>query len=103
MKKWQGLMLVEHNELLRDWRESNNQVERPVLDDWELTLIQEEIDRAFKSDAGIKLTYWRDGYLKDDYGKIITLDNLGKSIVLDDPFTTTRYPFDDIVGVQIID
>lgn len=101
--KWQGMMLTEHVAALHQWREEDNQVIRPQLDEVELDLIADEIQRAYKSNASIKLTYWRDGYLKGDYGKIITIDHKSKSIVLDDPFTTTRYRFEDIVAVSLIE
>lgn len=100
--KWQGLMLTEHVTAVQQWREKDNQVVRPQLDEFELELIADEILRAYKSKASVKLIYWRDGFLKADYGKIISIDNKSKSIVLDDPFTTTRYPFDEIVAVSLI-
>lgn len=100
--KWTAMMLPEHVKMLREWQEEENQVERPVLSDWELDSIADEIKRAYKGKAAIRLTYWRDGYLKDDYGKVITIDNKGNTIVLDDPFTTTRYPFDEIVAATLI-
>lgn len=103
IKKWQGLMLTEHVTAVQQWREEDNQVVRPKLDEFELELIADEIQRAYKGKMSIKLTYWRDGILKGDYGKIISIDNKSKSIVLDDPFTTTRYPFSDIVAVLIIE
>jgi len=103
MKKWQGLMLIEHVKLIQEWQESDNQVERPVLDEFELTLIAEEIERAHKSKSTIKLTYWRDGYLKGDDGKIITIDNKNKSIVIEDPFSTNTYLFAELAAISIID
>lgn len=103
-KKWaMAMMLPEHVEKLKDWHEEDNRTDKPQLDDWELEQIADEIERAFKGKGSIKLTYWRDGYLKKDYGKVIEIDLSRKTIVLDDPFTTTRYPFNEITAVQIID
>ena len=101
--KWTAMMLPEHVGLLRDWHDQNELTERPELDEWELTLLAEEVERAHKGKNNIKLTHWKDGKLIDDYGKIITIDNNSKTIVLDDPFSTTRYNFKDIVAVSIID
>lgn len=101
--KWQGMMLTEHSTLLEEWGKENKLVERPELDEFELTAIANEIERAHKSKTTIKLTYWRDGYLKDDYGVPIEIDIRSKTIVIDDPFGTTRYPFDEIVAVSLIE
>lgn len=101
--KWQGMMLTEHTNMLKDWKKANDLVQRPDLVEWELTLLAEEIERAFKSKASVKLTYWKDGKLVDDYGKIITIINKEKSIVFDDSCSTTNYKFEDIIKVAIID
>ena len=101
--KWQGMMLTEHTNMLKDWKEANGLVERPNLAEWELTLLAEEIERAFKSKASVKLTYWKDGKLLDDYGKIITIMNRELSIILDDSCLATSYKFEDVIKVDIID
>ena len=100
--KWTAMMLPEHVGLLRDWHDQNELVERPEPDEFEMTLLAEEIERAHKGMNSVKLTYWKDGKLLDDYGKVITIDNNSKSIVLDDPFSTNRYKFEDITAISII-
>ena len=101
--KWQGMMLPEHTKGINSWQEDNKRTEKPQLEDYELELIADEIQRAFKSKSTIKLTYWRDGYIKDDYGIVIEINLLNKTIVLDDPFSTTRYEFSEIAAVLLID
>ena len=101
--KWTAMMLPEHVGMLRGWHDENELTERPELDEFELTLLAEEIERAHKGEHSVKLTYWKDGKLLDDYGEIITIDNSSKSIVLDDPFSTTQYQFDEIVAVSVIE
>lgn len=103
MQKWTGLMLTEHVGMLKDFQVEYESAERPEFDEWELTLLAEEIERAHKGKNTVKLTYWKDGKLLDDYGKIITIDNASNSIVLDDPFSTIRYQFADIVAVTVIE
>lgn len=99
--KWQGMMLAEHVNILNEWAKENELVDRPELDEFELTAIAEEIERAYNSNSTIKLTYWRDGYLKNDYGVPIDIDTKSQTIVIDDPFGTTRYPFSEIVAVSL--
>ena len=57
--KWTAMMLPEHVGLLRDWHDENELTERPELDEFELTLLAEEIERAHKGENSVKLTYWR--------------------------------------------
>lgn len=103
MKKWQGLMIPEHVRMLRDWREELRKTERPRLDELDLRLMANEIERAYKSKSHIKLTYFRDGFLENDTGIIIEIDQFNKSLVLDNPFSTKRYSFDGIVVATIIE
>lgn len=101
--KWTAMMLPEHVRMLKDWQEKNEKVEKPQLDNYELELISYEITRAYKMKSTIKLSYWREGIVKDDYGIISTIDNATKSLVLDDSFKTNRYTFDEIVAVSLIE
>lgn len=103
IKKWTAMMLPEHIELLREWHEEDNKVERPKLDDLELTLIANEIERAYKSKATIQLTYWRDGQLKVDDGVPILIDSVSKVLVMDDAFGTASCLFKEIVAVSVVE
>lgn len=103
MMKWQGMMLTEHIKMLEEWDNEYENVERPQLEDWEQDLIAEEIERAFKSKSTVRLSYWSNGQLKEDYGVPIEINTTSKSIVIDDPFGTMRYSFETIVAASIID
>ena len=102
-KKWTAMMLPEHVKELIAWEEESKLVKRPELEEFELTLIAEEVERAHKSKTTIKLTYWREGYLKQDFGKVIDIDMKSQTIVVDDPFSTVRYKFSEIVAVSLIE
>lgn len=104
MKKWSMMMMLpEHAEELKKWRKEDEYTEKPYLDEFELTLIAEEVERAFKGKSMIKLTYWRDGKLLDDYGVPIKIDTINKELVIDDPFGTTKYSFEEIVVVSLVE
>lgn len=103
MMKWQGLMLTEHIKMLEEWDSEYENVERPGLEDWEQDLIADEIERAFKSKSTIRLTYWENGKIKHDYGVPIEINFKSKLIVIDDPFDSTQYLFDEIVAATLID
>lgn len=101
--KWRGMMLTEHVKDLKLWLENDKKTEKPQFDDFELEIISDEIIRAKQSKSGVKLTYWRDGYLNEDYGHIIEINRTNHTLILDSPFSTTRYAFDEITAVQIIE
>lgn len=104
MKKWSMMMMLpEHAEELKKWREEDEYTEEPYLDEFELTLIADEVERAFKGKSTVKLTYWRDGKLLDDYGVPIKVDITNKKLVIDDPFDTTKYSFEEIVAVSLVE
>lgn len=94
--------MSEHVAKLKEWEEGNY-VPDPNSYEFELiTAIAEEIERAYKGKSTIKLTYWHNGELKDDYGVPIEINVKNKLIVIDDPFGTTRYLFNEIVAVSIV-
>lgn len=102
MKKWQGMMLPDHIKKIKEWDAEDKYIPRPNLEEFELDAIAEEIERAYKGKSTIKLTCWRDGELKDDYGVPIEINTSSKSLVIDDPFGATRYSFREIVGASLI-
>lgn len=102
-KKWTALMLPEHVKALQDWTAEDDYVEKPELDECELTLIADEIERAYKGKSTIRLTYWRDGLLKVDYGVPIEINTSSKAVVIDDPFGTSRYGFEEIVAASLVE
>ncbi len=101
-KKWTSLMLPEHVERIRSLNEELRQDKKPRLDDLELSLISEEIGRAYESKSTIRLAYWRDGYIRLDYGVPTLIDVSLKKVTIADSFGTTQYPFAEIVGVVTI-
>ena len=101
--KWTAMMLTEHVEKLKEFYEEYDSLEPPQFDEWESTLLAEEIERAHKGKSDVKLTHWKDGKLLDEYGTIITIDTSSKTIGLEDPFGTRQYDFSDIIAISIIE
>ena len=98
--KWQGMMLTEHAQAVRDWLESDGLVERPTLDDWELQSIQEELEIAYKRQCEATVTTWRKGKKFTYIGKISVLDHRLNCISVPGPFGDDRIPVVDVVKVQ---
>ena len=68
MKKWQGMMLTEHVKMIKDWKIETEMVKRPNLEEWELYLIQEEIEIAFRSKCQTHFKMWIDGNIIERQG-----------------------------------
>lgn len=47
MKKWRGMMIPEHVELLKKWREEE-EVEKPILDEQKLQEFEEIVQEALE-------------------------------------------------------
>lgn len=101
--KWRGMMLTEHTDMLRAWKEANEHVPKPKLDEYEKTDIANEIFRSHVSGETIKLSYWRDGTIKSDYGVVIQINNQNKFVIIDDSLGPRIYQFDEIVSVIFVE
>lgn len=101
--KWRGMMLTEHVTLLNEWYDEDNQDQKPELDEFDLQLIQEEMELAMKSKCTVKIKSWKDKKYHFHIGTIEKMDLSSRSIVYADPYGEHRLPFDEIVGVLLID
>lgn len=103
MKKWQGLMLTEHVNMLKDWRKECESVKRPELGEWELDLIQEEIEIALRSKCQTHFKMWIDGNIIERQGTIEEIDFKSRIIKVQDPFGILRIDVTVIVSVNRLD
>jgi len=98
--KWQGMMLTEHAQAVQEWLESDGLVERPILDDWELQSIQEELEIAYKRQCEAAVTTWQKGKKFTYGGKIAALDYRLNCITMEGPFGDDCIPVVDVVKVE---
>ena len=98
--KWQGMMLTEHAQAVKEWLESDGLIERPQLDDWELQSIQEELESAFRRQCEARITTWRKGKELFYFGKITELDHRLNCISVPGPFGDDCIPVGDVVKVE---
>lgn len=101
--KWQGLMLPEHIQMLREWYKEDEEVKRPELDEFDLQLIQEELDIALKRKCEVLIETWREKQLFKHRGVIERIDVSHRELVYESPFGMERLSLDEIVGVTLID
>lgn len=102
-KKWTAMMLPEHVAALKDWLDEDQYVEKPEFDDWELQLIQDEVEVAFKRKNVVLIRTWKEGKIKAFQGVIEKINLRTGHILLEDPFGTDRIQVTEIIGVQSMD
>ena len=101
--KWQGLLLTEHVQLIRDWHEEDNYIPQPKLDEHDLQLIQEEMALAIQSKSYIIMHTWREGKITKHHGTIVEVDEKNRILKYEDPFKSHRLNLDEIVSVNLVD
>lgn len=98
--KWQGMMLTEHVQLLREWAEENKQDKKPDLDEFDMQLIQEELELALKRKCEVYLQSWRQGEFHYHRGIVVDIDVQSRTIKYEDPFGIHRLPVDELTFIR---
>lgn len=101
--KWQGMMLPEHVHMIKEWKEEVNYIQQTLLDDWELQLVQDEIEVAFKRQCVACVTIWREGMHRPYIGKISELNQRLDYISVEGPFGEDKIPVSDIIKVECME
>lgn len=100
--KWTtSMMLLEHVELLRQYREEQKLVEKPYIDEYVAVELQEDLERAYLIKSDVTVRTWIEGKIRHYRGEIKEVDISKKSIALEDPFKIHDIKVEDIVYVQI--
>lgn len=103
MMKWQGMMLTEHVNLLKAWYEEEEHVPEPKLDEFDLRLLQEDLEIAMKRKNMVKLKTWRDKKVYEHVGMFETVDSHSRCAIYSDSSGTKRVPINEIFSVELLD
>ncbi|MFC5558870.1 YolD-like family protein [Ureibacillus thermophilus] len=98
--KWNAMMLPEHVKMLREWREKDEREEKPVLDEWALQDLNEQLLIAYKNHYEVELKIWKKDRTSKATGKIAVLDNKRRICILEDG---RSFPFESIYGATILE
>jgi hypothetical protein len=101
-KKWVAMMLPEHVKLLREYIEDQKKAPRPDLDEWDLDIIQENIQLAMKRNVEVEIKTWRNGAFYIHLGKVTWVDINRRKIEMEDILTSFTLQLDEIVDVTIL-
>jgi len=101
--KWTAMMLVEHKQMLRDWGESQNDVEPPNHDEDDLSLIAETLYRAMTEKADVQLVYWKDKRNHEVDGVVKQIESMKKTVLIEvDEWDRRWIPAKHIMRVEIL-
>ncbi|MGE7694748.1 YolD-like family protein [Lysinibacillus sp. NPDC094177] len=96
--KWASMMLPEHLELLREYKQER--IEQPrELTEWELEELQNTIDQAFNQQVDIKLEEWKDYKITQWTGIIKSINT--NELILETLLKTKSIPIQSIQSAQL--
>ncbi len=101
--KWTAMMLPEHLEKIREWKQEQFYDKKRDLTDWELEEIEQTIQRAFKLRKLVTLTLWHNHNFHDETGLVTGMDQLKKEMLLDTDIAIKRILFDDVQSAKLLD
>lgn len=79
-KKWNSLMLVEHQKRLKELKSKELEREKPILDQQQLEEINIKIRKALKNNLKVKITFYENKKIKKTKGRILAVKKYKKEI-----------------------
>ncbi len=102
--KWAtSMMLPEHVELLRQYKEEQKLVERPYLDEYMLVELQDDLERAYSMQSDVTIKTWKQGVIEEYSGVISEIDIASKTLYVEQPTITYKIKIEEIVYVRLND
>lgn len=101
--KWTAMMLPEHLDEIRKWKQEQYHDKKRELTEWELEEIEQTIQRAFKLSKLVRLTLWDNHKLHDEVGKVTGADTYKKELLLETDLSIKRITFDQIQNASLVD
>ncbi|MGE7840033.1 YolD-like family protein [Lysinibacillus sp. NPDC093712] len=99
--KWASMMLPEHLELLRAYKQTED-IEPPrELTDWELEELQQTINQAYNQQSDVKLEVWMDSKTMQWNGLIKSINFNTNELILDTLIKTIRIPLQHVQSAQL--
>ena len=96
--KWASMMLPEHLELLREYKQERTEQPRELAE-WELEELQKTIDQAFNQQLDIKLEVWKDYQITQWTGIIKSMNT--NELILETLLKTKSIPIQSIQSAQL--
>jgi ATP-dependent helicase/DNAse subunit B len=99
--KWVSMMLPEHVKLLREYYESLDKVEKPVLDEQKYEEFNEVICGSMEENFTLQFTFYQKGELKKLVGNIHYIDQLKRELRIVD-YSAKKHvlKLEDIIEIE---
>lgn len=81
-KKWTAMMLIEHRKRLKELKESEKDIKKPILDDQEKEEINYKLQQAVQQNLPVEIKYYKDKRFKTNSGVIKKVSSNRKEIII---------------------
>ena len=82
-KKWNSLMLVEHQKRLKELKMKESNVEKPELDQQQLNEINFKLKEALEKNLTVSIKFYEDKRIKKIAGKILKIENYDQQLKIE--------------------
>ncbi|WP_316572060.1 YolD-like family protein [Neobacillus sp. YIM B06451] len=102
--KWQtAAFLPEHGKMLKEMWKENEQIQKPILDEYALNKIEDQICFAMEFSYLIHIKIWNEGVYWCFKGRVNRLDDINKMIYLQtEEEYIQKISFNEIVEVHVV-
>ncbi len=101
--KWTAMMLPEHVKALEKWKQRDDYTERIELNEWDLQLIQDELELAYKRQCETIVKTWANGQVTEHRGVVERIDAIKMYLILVGSTGIRKLLVSTIINVQSID
>jgi len=99
--KWGSLMLPEHLEMLREYKQTEYVEPLRELTEWEFEELQQTIDQAINQQLDVKLNVWMDGKNTQWTGIIKSINFNTNELITETLIKTKRIPLQYVQSAQL--
>jgi YolD-like protein len=101
LMKWNGFIMPEQKELIKQVYIENLKIEKPTLDEGQYHEMNDWLVRSMQDREPIRLKLWIDGFIRDfGPGIIHKIDPHQRSLYVQDKNGTQMFHFDSLIGVK---
>jgi len=96
-KKWTAMMLIEHRDRLKEIKQHEEDIKKPILDDQEKAAINSKLQQALQNDSEVKIKYYEEKRFKTITGEIKKVDIRKKEIFINEK----KIKFENLLEIEL--
>ncbi len=103
LKKWQGFIMPEQNEMLKQADVESLKIEKLILDEEQLYNINDLLVLSMQNEENIEITLWMDGFVTH-FGPVIVykIDPYQRKLYVQYEDGQQIFHFDSLIGAEIV-